>query len=149
MLTGADMKHQPTTRSESDIVQFVLSEIARWVTRYRETFAPRNELNNCSPQEVAGIARDLKIGAAELKSLARKGPDAAGSLRNLLLALGVNPDELERGDPAVMQDLQRLCATCGYKRKCEFDLAAGAAVDKFKGYCPNAFTLDALLKAKH
>jgi hypothetical protein len=143
------MKHQPTTRLDNESMQSILSEIAKWVTRYRETFATRNELNNCSPEEVAGIARDLKIGAAELKSLARRGPDAAALLRRLLLALDVSADELERGDPAVMQDLQRLCVTCGYKRQCELDLAAGAAVDKFKEYCPNAFTLDALLRAKH
>lgn len=139
------MNQQP--HPDYDSLQSILSAIAQWVSKYRETFAAGNELRNCSPEDVAGIARDLKMAPAELASLAKKGPHAAALLRELLLALGVNPQELERGDPTVMRDLQRLCITCGYKRQCELDLASGVMADKFRDYCPNAFTLDALLKA--
>ncbi|MEJ2378592.1 MAG: hypothetical protein P8Y71_25500 [Pseudolabrys sp.] len=143
------MNQQPMAHPDYDSLQSILSTIAQWMSRYREAFATRSELANCSPEDVAGIARDLKIAPTQLASLARKGPDAAALLRRLLLALGVKPTELERGDPAVMRDLQRLCITCGYKRKCERDLAAGTLADEFRDYCPNAYTLDALLKAKH
>lgn len=142
------MNEQPTAHPDYDDLQSIFSAIAQWVARYRDAFGIRNELANCSPQEVAGIARDLKIAPGELASLATKGPDAAALLRRLLLALGVDPNELECGDPAVMRDLRRLCITCGYKRQCELDLASGAITDNFRDYCPNAFTLDALLKAK-
>ena len=142
------MNEQPTVHSDYESLQSILSAIAEWVARYRNAFGIRNELANCSPEDVAGIARDLKIGPSELTSLAKKGPDAAALLQRLLVALGVDANELERGDPAVMRDLQRLCITCGYKRRCELDLASGAIATEFKDYCPNAFTLDALLKAK-
>ena len=69
-------------------------------------------------------------------------------LRILLIALGVDPNGVEHDDPSVMRDLQRLCTTCGDKRQCELDLANGVSADKFRDYCPNAFTLDALLQAK-
>ena len=141
------MSEQPTVHPEYESLQSILSAIAQWVARYREAFGIRNELANCSPQEVAGIARDLKVTPGELASLTKKGPGAADLLQRLLFALGVNPSELERSDPAVMRDLQRLCITCGYKRQCELDLESGAIGDRFQDYCPNAFTLDALLKA--
>ena len=141
------MNEQPTVHPDYESLQSILGAIAQWVARYRAAFGIRNELANCSPEEVAGIARDLKIAPGELTSLAKKGPDAAALLQRLLFALGVDANSLERGDPAVMRDLQRLCVTCGYKRRCELDLASGAIADKFQDYCPNAFTLDALLKA--
>jgi hypothetical protein len=141
------MSEQPTVHPDYESLQSILGAIAQWVAKYREAFGIRNELANCSAQEVAGIARELKITPGELTSLAKKGPGAAALLQRLLHALGVNPNELERSDPAVMRDLQRLCITCGYKRQCELDLANGAMGDRFQDYCPNAFTLDALLKA--
>ena len=143
------MKQQPRVYSDYDGARFILSAIAQWVSRYREAFATSNVLRNCSPEEVAAVARDLKIQPTELASLARKGPNAAALLRKMLLALEVNPHELQRGEPAVMRDLQRLCVTCGYKRQCERELAAGTAAGKFQAYCPNAFTLELLLSAKH
>lgn len=94
------------------------------------------------------MARDLNIGPTELVALAKKGPDAADLLQKLLAALGVDANALEHNDPLVMRDLQRLCTTCGDKRQCQFDLANGVSADNFRDYCPNAFTLDALLKAK-
>jgi hypothetical protein len=44
-----------------------------------------------------------------------------------------------------MQDLQRLCVTCGHKQECahEFDVETAAA--NFRKFCPNAYTLEALL----
>ena len=142
------MDQQPKAHPDYESFQSILSAIAQWVSRYRDAFGTRNELGNCSPEDVAGVARDLKIGQGELTSLAKKGTNAAALLRRLLLTLGVNPNELENGNPAVMRDLQRLCITCGYKRQCELDLAAGMPADKFQDYCPNAYTLVALLRAK-
>jgi pyrroloquinoline quinone (PQQ) biosynthesis protein C len=142
------MNQRPKEHPDYENFQSILSTIAQWVSRYRDAFATHNELRNCSPDDVAGIARDLKIGPGELNSLAKNGPNAAALLRRLLLALGVNPNELENCDPTVMRDLERLCITCGYKRQCELDLATGMLADKFQDYCPNAFTLVTLLRAK-
>jgi hypothetical protein len=141
------MNEQPTVHPDYESLQSILGAIAQWVARYRAAFGIRNALANCSPEEVAGIARDLKIAPGELASLAKKGPDAAVLLQRLLFALGMDPSELQLRDPAVTRDLQRLCITCGHKHRCELDLASGSITDNFQDYCPNAFTLDALLKA--
>jgi hypothetical protein len=80
--------------------------------------------------------------------LVRKGPRAADLVRKVLSTLGIDARELERDDPATMRDLQRLCAMCADKRQCQYDLANGITARNFRDYCPNAYTLDALLEAK-
>jgi hypothetical protein len=94
------------------------------------------------------IAREFRLTAGELKELARKSPNAAELLLKMLVALHVDPKALGNSDPHVMQDLQRLCTTCGAKKRCEHELADGTAGDRFREFCPNAFTLDALLDRK-
>jgi transcriptional regulator with XRE-family HTH domain len=134
--------------SDYEGLQSILSAIAQWMKRYRCARGFQDDLMNCTADEVAKMARDLKIQPTELAALARKGPNSADLLQKLLIALGVDAKGLEHEDPLVMRDLQRLCTTCGEKRQCERDLATGLSTDKFRDYCPNAFTLDALLTAK-
>jgi Family of unknown function (DUF6455) len=128
-------------------LEFVFASIARWINNYREAFSTAGQLAECAPEEVARISRDLMIRPTELAGLARKGPEAAKLLPKMLVALGVDPKNLEDNDPAVIRDLQRLCITCGYKRTCEHALSEGKAADDYHDFCPNAFTLEALFKA--
>lgn len=140
------MNQQATPHPDYESLQSILNAIAQWMTKYRNARGLRKDLMNCSADEVARMARDLKIQPNELAILARKGPDAADLLQKLLVALGVDANALEHDNPAVMRDLQRLCTTCDDKRQCEFDLANGVAACNFRDYCPNAFTLDLLLR---
>jgi hypothetical protein len=145
MRKGDRMKEEPTSSRESATV---LQGIAHWVKRYRRARGLREELANCSPDEVARIAKDLRIASDDLVALAKKGPGAADLLQKLLVALGVDPKGLAHTDPAVMRDLQRLCVTCGHKQQCTHDLDIGVMNENFRDYCPNAYTLTALLKSQ-
>jgi hypothetical protein len=49
-------------------------------------------------------------------------------------------------DQRETRDLQRLCITCGDKRRCEYEIAAGTAAKNKHEFCPNAETLDRLFK---
>jgi len=131
-----------------DSLQLILGAVAEWVRSYARRRRYRNELMNCSADDVARIAADLKVNQRELASLAEKGPDAADLLQKLLVALGIDPKDLDYYDPVVMRDLQRSCIMCDEKGRCRFDVANGVITEKFWDYCPNAFTLDALLKAR-
>lgn len=73
--------------------------------------------------------------------------NSADLLQEILPALGVEPEALTRTDPALTHHLQRLCVTCGNKRRCQHDLAEGTAAGDFSEFCPNAFTLDAVVRA--
>jgi hypothetical protein len=130
------------------LIEVIIGSIADWVNRYRQKFNIDSSLGMCSPDEVMHVARDLRLTTAELQELARKGPNAADLLLKMLVALKVDPVALEKADPQVMRDLQRLCTTCGAKKRCEHELAQGSAGEHFREFCPNAFTLDALLSQK-
>jgi hypothetical protein len=138
------MDQQPIAHPDYDSLQSVLKSIAQWITKYRYA----RDLVNCDPDEVANIARDLRLSPSELTILARNGPNAADLLRDLLDVLGLDQKNLENDEPLVMRDVERLCTLCHEKRQCRFDLANGVSADNYRDYCPNAFTLDALLKAK-
>ena len=136
--------HEPHPDYES--LRWISNAIAQWIEKYRYARGIRNELMNCSADDVAGIARELKITPTELATLAKHGPKAANLLEKLLIALGVDPKGLANDDPLVMRDLQRLCTTCGGKRRCVHEFAAGTAAEHFHEFCPNAFTLDILIE---
>ena len=122
----------------------ILDAIANWVKRYREAIGLRNELSNCTPEQVALIARDMGLSPGELLFVAAKGPHATDELPKLLRALGVDPQKLASEDPATMRDLQRICVTCSHKGQCQHDLATSTAARHYRDYCPNAISLDAL-----
>lgn len=127
-------------------VEMVISAIADWVNRYREAAGQRDALGHCDAAEVSQIAKDLNIAPAELRTLAAKGPHSADGLHQMLRALKVDEAALTEHDPAVMRDLQRLCATCGNKQRCAHELDVGTAKKNFHDFCPNAYTLETLLK---
>ena len=133
--------HYPT-------VELVLNAIAGWINKYRHVSGLHNEFGHCRADDVMQIAKDLGVPASELRALAAKGPGAADLLEKMLVALGVDPQSLAKTNPAVMRDLQRLCIVCSQKGRCEHQLADGTAAEHFHEFCPNAFTLDALLKQK-
>jgi Family of unknown function (DUF6455) len=142
------MNQQTLPHPDYESARSVLNSLAQWAMKYCQARGICNDLANCGRDEIANIARDLRLDPNELVTLATKGPDAADLLRQMLTALNVDPNRLEHDDPVTMRDLQRLCTTCHEKRQCRFDLANGIIADNFRDYCPNAFTLEALLQEK-
>ena len=92
------------------------------------------------------MARDLGVSNAELTALSTKSPESSALLEKLLVALGV--EAKAHLQVPVMRDLQRLCVSCGEKQRCAHELDVGSAAEHFRQYCPNAYTLDALLTEK-
>jgi hypothetical protein len=122
----------------------VFEVVASWVKKYTETIGLRNEFANCTPEEVALIARDIGLSPGELLSAVAMGPHAADELPRLLRALGVDSQRLTSEDPAAMRDLRRICVSCDRKVRCLHNLAKGTAASHYRDYCPNAVSLDAL-----
>lgn len=108
--------------------------------------ADQNALANCLSQELSGIASELGMSSSELLALSAKAPSAADEVRKMLIAIGIDPAHLTQNEPLVMRDLQRLCTTCTFKKKCNSDLINGKAAGNYRDYCPNAFTIDALIE---
>ena len=103
--------------------------------------AAANELAGCDASEVARVAQDLGISAADLRILARRDKTAADLLRRRLETIRLDPTSV---NPALMRDLQRCCSNCESKQLCAHELE-----DKPKGatwpkYCPNEWTIAGL-----
>ena len=118
--------------------------ISRWWRNWRANRASVNELEACGADEVAHLARDVGIGASELRVIAAKWPDDAGLLSRRIAELGLDKGEITRVEPQVMRDLQRVCTQCADRRRCANDLDGDGKDPAWREYCPNAPTLDAL-----
>jgi hypothetical protein len=144
---GNSMEYaMPNTHPAYLTVDFVLSAIADWVNQHRSESRRDSAFGRCSPDEVRQIAKELGISANELREVADKGPRAADLLTKMLVALDLDPAVLAKADPATLRDMQRLCSACEQKGRCEREFAAGKAAAHFHDFCPNAFTIDALLE---
>jgi len=128
-------------------VEVVLDAIADWIARYRKAHATRRELAMCDKDEVSRIAQELGMSVQDLATLSSKSPKSAALLEQMLTALGVDAEAHK--EVAVLHDLQRLCVSCGAKQRCMHEFDIGGAAKHFREYCPNAYTLDALLSKKH
>ena len=140
------MRNSDTRHPAHPTVDSVFAAIADWVRKFRSHAGNDDTFGRCSPEEVQQIAKDIGLSPNDLRMIARKEPGAADLLQKMLVALGVAPETLVKRDPAVMRDLQRLCVSCSRKSRCQHDLAVGEAAERFHEFCPNAFTLDALLE---
>lgn len=101
---------------------------------------PLAELAGCG-DEVAHIAADFHMSAAEFRSVGSQGPHAADLLPRRMAALNLDRTEVARTYGRVFEDLQRVCVMCEHHRRCLSDLVRDSAIPAWKDYCPNAPTL--------
>lgn len=141
------MPPEPNAVPHYPVVEAALETVADWVNRFRH-HAGQSALGECDPREVGRIAADLGISAGDLRDLAEAKPGSANLLKEMLPALGIDPARLAETDPLIMRDLQRLCVTCRNKKRCRHELEAFSASEHYHEFCPNAVTLDALLKER-
>ena len=98
----------------------------------------------CGELEIERIARDVRMTPADLRAVAKRGPEAANLLLRRMAALDLDPAEVAQVGPQTFRDLQRTCSLCESKRRCVRDLAHDSAAPEWQDYCPNAQTLMAL-----
>ncbi len=123
---------------------FTPKESARatsYLSRLRQWWRRRRELETLDRCEVERIAGDLGMMGPELRALAARGPHAADQLRERMHLLGITAGDVDRVGPGLMSDLQRTCSRCAHKATCNWDLATHPRDPSWGGYCPNASTL--------
>jgi hypothetical protein len=129
-------------------VEAALKSIADWVTSYRSAIGFNDEFGMCGPDEVMRMAKDIGVTPSQLQELVRKGPHSANLLKNMLVALHVDPKIIADMDPLVMREMKWLCITCNNKKRCKHELAKRTATEHFHEFCPNAVSIDELLNQK-
>ena len=122
-----------------DSITAVWQRCRQWVNA-----GAASELTFCGEEEVERIARDFRMSAVELRTLAKRGPEAADLLLRRMAALDLDRNEVIRTQSRTFQDLQRVCIMCQQHRRCAGDLARDFAIPAWKDYCANAPTLMAL-----
>jgi hypothetical protein len=122
--------------------------IARRWREWRARRADQAALSGFDAQERERIAHDMGLDGAELRALAAQRGDAADLLPRRMGALGLDPTETARQEPAVLRDMQRLCSFCQSKGRCEHDLDLAARNPVWEKYCPNVGTLKDLQAEK-
>jgi len=121
-------------------VQLLIDTFADWLKHRREL----SELRQMDRADFDRIADDLLVSPGELDQLVRHGPHAADELPVMLKALGIDARKLARAEPMLLRDMERVCAMCKQKARCDRDLIAGTAAEHYESYCLNAPTIDRL-----
>ena len=130
-----------TTQSKSyPRIEYLIDHFAGWLKHRREL----NEMRQLDRSEFDRIAADLEVSPGDLDELVRRGAHAADELPVLLKALGIDAAALERTQPLVVRDMERVCAMCRHKAQCDRELIASTAAEHFEGYCANAPTIDGI-----
>jgi hypothetical protein len=126
------------------ILEPLLGTFADWLSHRREM----REVRELDRAEFDHIAADLQMSPGNLEELVRRGPHALDELPKMLVALGIDQAALAKTQPRLLRDMERVCALCGEKRRCDRDIANGSVGDHYQDYCPNAHTITQLDK-KH
>lgn len=125
------------------VVQDLIESFANWLKHRREL----NELRQLDRSDFDRIANDLRIAPDDLEALVRHGHHAADELPKILEQLGISEERLDRAQPLLLRDMERVCALCNHKAQCDRELASGTAAENYPGYCGNASTLESLDRA--
>ncbi|PWC31239.1 DUF6455 family protein [Azospirillum sp. TSO35-2] len=115
---------------------------ATFLDRWRVERALR-ALQALEPLDRRTVLHDVGLTEGDLDAVAHA--DHVDCLLPAALALhGIDGDALEAGQPALMQDLVRVCMHCRSTRACSRMLADGTDAAAHGQLCPNAATLETL-----
>lgn len=123
------------------------SLIARALDWWRESHATWqriHELELLSDVEIARMARDIGVTPDEFLRLVSQPNGSAALLERRLAALDLDTEEVREISTLLFADLQRTCALCADKARCEHDLDHRPESREWESYCPNAGTLRTL-----
>ena len=122
------------------VVETLVNLFGDWLEHRREV----SEMRQLRGSDFDRIAQELGVSTADLEELVNRGPHAADEMPRLPAALGIDEAGLERCQPFVLRDMERVCAVCQSKGECDFHLSAGDIADHYRKFCLNTPTLDAL-----
>jgi hypothetical protein len=118
--------------------------IARWWRAWRQARSDQAAFRFAGADETRAIAHDVGVSVSDLEDLTARRPESAELLLRRMSALKLDPSRVARSEPLVLRDLQRLCTMCQSKGRCVRDLATDPTSERWRDYCPNVTTLDAL-----
>ena len=130
-----------TARSKTyPIVENAIDLLGDWLKHRRET----RELRDMNSGDLARIARDLCVSPADLDTAVRLGSQSSKELPRLLKSIGIVEAEISPSLSVLERNMERVCAACQEKRRCNRELDAKTAAQHYGQYCPNASAIEEL-----
>jgi AraC-like DNA-binding protein len=120
----------------------LLDSASRWIRNVLAKHADETALQDCGERE--RIASDLNLSTSELQTLCARDGGAAKLLQKRMSQLHLDKDEIKRAHPAVVRDVERVCALCDSEATCARDFKRSTDPKGWSEYCPNASTLQEL-----
>lgn len=120
-MTMHEARHDEYSRFAATV-----AAIGSWWRRRRQA---GSELADWSPVE-AHLAKDIGLDRI------LEEPDGAKQLHQVIQALDIGDRPLQE-NPELLHMMERVCAECGHKLRCDYNLALGTAPDALGRYCPN------------
>lgn len=118
--------------------------LRQWWRNWKAARSSGAELQCFAENEVERMAQELGVSAAELRQLAKRGPNSADLLLRRMAALDLDANEVAARELAAFRDLQRVCTMCESRGRCARELARDPASPSWEEHCPNVETLKSL-----
>ena len=134
------MEHTHSTTGRQSLIERALD----WWRESRATWQRIHELELLSDVDIARMARDIGVTPDEFLRLVSQPNGSAALLERRLAALDLNSEDIREISTLLFADLQRTCALCAEKGRCEHDLDYRPESREWESYCPNAGTLKTL-----
>jgi hypothetical protein len=122
----------------------VFGTMSTWWSNWKRQRAALMEINGLAEPELSRVAQDVGLNAPQMRTLAGRWPDSADLLSRRLAELQLDERAIGSSEPAVLQNLQRVCGQCSEDRLCARDLKQDQESGQWREYCPNVATLDAM-----
>jgi hypothetical protein len=106
--------------------------------------APHNSGAVLGDAPADAIAHDIGLSTDQLANLIRHGHGDRRLMPTMVAQNGIDLAQIAKTEPALVRDMERVCALCGDIRACKRDLANGEGAQHYHQYCLNAATIDAL-----
>jgi hypothetical protein len=84
----------------------------------------------------------LNLSVSELHALCARDAGSARLLQQRLSQLHLDKNEIKRGYPGVLRDLEKTCALCDAEARCSRDFERHTDPQGWTEYCPNSSTLE-------
>lgn len=107
---------------------------------------PWREIKGLDQETLAQLARDNAMAVSDFCTLAKSKSSNSELLRRQLAQAGLDPEKVADTKSSVMRDMQVVCSGCLMTRRCRRSLSRQGAGSNYSAYCPNAPTIDALVR---
>lgn len=117
--------------------QSILARALAWWQERRRITEALAEFHALSSADVSELLTECGVTREQLIAMIKAGPHAADEMAEMMRALNIDSALVHERDPWLYNEMAHECATCGQKKQCRQELAAGTADRHYPAFCAN------------